>query len=377
MIWINLISIFIHLNLFANDELDKLALSSLLLKNGNLSRAQSVLASIKDPNDVQTERYYILMGILSLKQKRFSQAIKNLGDAKKNDIDKKDLPEFYELLSRAYLGHKDYQFAEKTLSENKTLLMSRLGYYQLLAKLLFETQRSEEGWHVLHQGLERFPLSVQLKKQKWFYLFNNGLFQTSKSYLFNIIHQHTFSALELGKLAYQYRVKKQLDTAIKLGELARLIDPNHEEVIKELARAYIEKHNIMAAAQIFEGLAYRDPSFLSEASELWRKAGYPKHSERIAIKIRDPEKSLKQKITLALQSKDYSRVTQLGVFGQRSKLKGDEDILYTLAYSHFMLGDYDKVEFYLKNVTRKDLFKKATSLRESIVVCSKKPGACL
>jgi tetratricopeptide (TPR) repeat protein len=359
------------------DELDVLELASLLIKNQNYTRAASVLASVEDPDDVQTDRYYTLLGVLNLRQGRIEESIKNLQLAEKSGIETKDQLEFQETFARALLQGKRYQQAEAVLTKRKNLIETRPLYFQLLSKLNFETKRSEKGWSVLHSGLKKFPAHMPLMKQKWFYLFDNGLLKTSSDYLFSIIDHHPMPALDLAKMAYQYRLKKDLKTASVIVELARMKDSSHEEIAKEAARIHVESGNLLAAAQIFENLAIQNPKYYPEASELWRKAGSIKTAERLAYMIRDEDKALTQKITLALEGQDFNRIAGLGKQILRSELKTNEDILYTMAYSHFMLGEFKQVELFLKNITRPDLFKKALTLRETMTECGEKIGGCL
>lgn len=359
------------------EELDVLELASLLIKNQNYSRAASVLASVEDPDDFQTDRYYTLLGVLNLRQGRIEQSIKNLQLAEKSGVESKDQTEFQETFARALLLGKRYQQAESVLTKKKSLLEKRPLYFQLLSKLNFETVRSEQGWTVLHSGLSKFPSHMPLMKQKWFYLFDNGLLKASKDYLFQVIDKHPMPALDLAKMAYQYRLKKDLQTASVIAELAMMKDPNHEEIAKEAARIHVERGNLLAAAGIFERLAVQNPKYYPEASELWRKAGFIKTAERMAYMIRDEDKALTQKITLALEGGDFNRIAGLGKQVLRSELKTNEDILYTMAYSHFMLGDFKRVELFLKNITRPDLFKKALTLRETMTECNEKVGGCL
>jgi tetratricopeptide (TPR) repeat protein len=378
--YLTFISLLLYFTAIANaqdEELDVLELASLLIKNQNYTRAASVLSSIEDPNDVQTDRYYTLLGVLNLRQGRIEDSIKNLKAAKKSGIEKKDELEFLETYARALLLGKKYQDALKILTDKKIILEARPLYFQLLSKLQFETKNSEEGWSILHDGLKKFPNDMPLMKQKWFYLFENGLLKVSRDYLFQMIDKHEMNALDLAKIAYQYRLKKDLHTASVVVEIARMKEPFHEEIAKEAARVNVEKGNLLAAAQIFESLAIQSPKYYPEASELWRKAGYIKTAERLAFMIQDEEKALTQKITIALEEQDFTRIAGLGKQVLRSDLKANEDILYTMAYTHYVLGNFKNVESYLKNISRPDLFKKAISLRETMAECSQKVGGCL
>jgi len=358
-------------------DLDRLSLASLLIKNENYVRAAGVLSEIKDPHDVQTERYYILKGVLSLKQKHFKKAIQNLLKAEESGVDQKQLIMLNETLIKSYLLLKDFKSALSRLQKNKSNLMRRFSYYQLLASLYFETKKEELGWSTLNLGIDKFPESFALKKQKWFYLFEHNLFEESKKYLLSIVDKSPLTDLDLIKMAYRYRIKGMLKSALVIGEMAWLKSQKNIEVAKELARIHIENKQVVAAASVFETLSMTYPRFRLEASELWRKAGYPAHALNLANLILDENKHLKQKITLALDRSDFVTISALGPLTLRNDLKKNEDIQYTVAYANFMTGRFDYVDRYLKNITRSDLFSKALALRKSSLDCSKEEWSCL
>jgi Tfp pilus assembly protein PilF len=372
-----LLTLMINIGVVAQDEQDLLALASFLLKSNNFTKAYSVLKKIKDPQDVQTDRYYLLLGVTAVKQKRFKEAISTLLKAQKSGLEENDLVEFNETLLRAYIGHRDFDKALALVKNKEQLLKKRPLFYQLKATLEFDLDDHEKAWSTLHRGLVLFPKFFPLKKQKWFYLFNHELLWQSKEYLFSIIGDAPFTPLELAQIAFQYKTKKDLKTAAILGEMAFKKAPSHEEIAKELARIYLALDQPLAAAEVFSGLAHFKPNYLAEASELWRKAGYPNKASRLAALIPQEQKRLKQKLTIALQNKSYQEMTGLGVLINRSALKENEDVQYSLAYAHFMLGEFKKSESYLQRITNADLLKKSLSLRETIQECQSNERLCL
>lgn len=379
-IWILTLMSFLVINANAvetQDEIEVLDLASMLIQNNNYTRAEATLRRVQDPNDVQTDRFYLLKGILAQKQSRIQESLKMLELAKKNKIEDQYKALFFETMAKSLVLNKQFKEALKLLDLNKKILVNRPLYYQVKSESLVKINQAEEGWEVLGKGIQKFPKHLGLFKQKWFYLFSSSLYLASKEYLFANIHNLKFSGLDLAKFAYQYRSVKQLKTAAELGEMARMIAPSNEDVGKELARIYIEKGEIFSAATVFEDLARFKPKLIADASELWRKAGYFAHSERLALKIPEMDKAVKQKMTLALQEQNFARISSLAKLVDRGELRKDEDVVYTLAYSFFMLGDFTKAEKYLTNITRKDLLTKSLSLRKTMEECSQEIGACL
>jgi len=382
-----LITMFIYLMFFSflamsaagmaaevDGEVDQLALAALLIKNQNYSRAASVLAEIKDPHEVIPERYYVLKGIVELKQKRFQQALENLLLARKEGL-KSD--ELQLSLAQAFLGMKDYRKGLAELSGKEEQLKSRPFYFQLMTSLLFGAGQSEQAWSYLNKGMSLFTSHVPLIKQKWFYLMENTLYEVSFEVAQELVDKYPLSALDIARMAQMYRRAREFKKAIFLGEVARLKDPKDEEIVKDLARSYLKGEKFMASAQLFTDLSYFHPKYLVEASELWRKAGHSMHAQNLALEIRDPIKKIKQNLTLALLNEDFNRMVSLGVMVERSELKTDQDIQYALAYAHFMIGSFVGASEFLGKIQRPDLFKKAIVLREAMTQCLEEGAMCI
>lgn len=356
----------LNANAQGEDDVDTLTLAAHLIKNKNFSRAQSVLSQIKDPHEVIPEKYWSLKGILELRQKRYDVALAAFQNAEREGLKSADL---YLGMAQAHLGLKNFKLGIKVLSDKGQLTTGQPLHYQLLTSLHFGLGSGEEAWSALHEGMKRFPKSLPLMKQKWFYLVENNLIEVSFKVGKDMVDNYDLSALDIARMGQKYRQAKDFDKAIFFGEIARLKDQKDEEIIKDLARSYLKKENILAAAQLFTALSQFEPKFLVESSELWRKAGYPVYAERLALEIRDPVKKIKQNITLALLNEDFNKMALLGNRANRTPLKNDQDIQYALAYANFMLGDYKSANDNLKTIQRDDLFKKAIALREAMESC--------
>lgn len=364
---------FLSVNIQAQDDVDPLQLASLLIKNKNYARAAGVLGQIKDPHEVIPEKYWLLKGLLELKQKRFSPALAAFTAAEKEGARGTQL---YLGFAQAFLGLKKFKEGIEVLNSKKGILRSEVLYYQLLASLSFESGASESGWNALQRGIVKFPQSLPLIKQKWFYLVEHGLIEVSYEVAKTMADRYKLSALDMARMGQKYRKLGDQDKAIALGEMARLKDPKDEEIIKDLARSYVKKENVTAAAQLFTTLAEHHPKYLVEASQLWRQVGYPVYAERLALEIRNPVEKIKQNLTLALLNEDFNRMTTLGEQAVRTPLKDDQDIRYALAYANFMMGDYSKASDHLKLIQRGDLFKKAIALKEAMDSCESGESLC-
>lgn len=361
-----------------DDYIDRLELASLLIKNNNIAKAQSVLAEIKNPNDVQTDYYYILLGLIESKKGDYPQACLYFEAAQKSQVHDSKLLQFLEHFATALIKTQQNTKAKNLLDSHKEILQNRTKYYQLLAEYHFNMQEPQKGWDLLFLAKEKFPIDINIKKQIWYYLFENSLYNMSYKFINeSIIPHHELTSRDYAIWTYHYRAKGELVYAAQMGEAALLKDPYNIEATKELARVYMQHNNYTAAAVLFEKLAQKENSYFFEASELWRKSKRYSHSEFLALKINNPEQQMKQKILLALEQKQYAAIKALAPFIIRSNLKENSDVIYTLAYSHFILGEYDNAQKYLNHISDDDLIDKTNSLKEAIFICQKSMGVCL
>ncbi len=360
--------------IYGEEEVNPLDLAALLIKNKNYARAASVINQIKDPHEVIPERYWGLKGLLENRQKRYDKALEAYKKAQKEGLKGADLGLG---LAQAYLGLNKHKEGLSLLEKTEELLKKEPLYFQLKASLYFGDKQSSLAWKTLNSGLKAFPNSLPLIKQKWFYLLENGLIEVSFETGKQMVDQYSLSALDIARMGQKYRQMGDIQKAIFFGELARLKDPRDEEITKDLARSYIKDQKILAAAQLFKSLSFYHPEYLVEASELWRKAGYPVFAERLAMEIRDPVKKFKTMLTIALYREDFTKMILIGEHAVRTSLKEDQDIRYALAYAHFMLSQYEDTKTHLKAIARDDLFKKAVALREAIESCSSGENLCL
>lgn len=60
----------------------------------------------------------------------------------------------------------------------------------------------------------------------------------------------------------------------------------------------------------------------------------------------------------------------------RTRLLDDEDVRYALAYAQFKEGDFIGAERNLAKLSKPDLFRKATELRQSMQDCADERWRC-
>jgi tetratricopeptide (TPR) repeat protein len=286
-------------------------------------------------------------------------------------------PELYLGVSRAQLGLQQYKQAIQTLQSKKEQLLERPEFYQIMASAHFEAGLAVKGWRFLQQGSKKFSESLPLFKQKWHYLMEHKLIEASFVVARKMLDHKQQSSLDVARMGMRYRELREYKKAITLGEAARLMDPKDEEVLKDLARSYLQSKQTLAAAQVLTDYAkHFNPEFLAQASDLWYQAGRPAYAKALILDIRDPQIKTKKALSLALKEGDYFYMTSLREDVMRSSLKSEEDILYALAYAHFQEGDFAHAKKTLLSIQRPDLFQKVVSLKEAIKSCQTGESLC-
>ena len=92
--------------------------------------------------------------------------------------------------------------------------------------------------------------------------------------------------------------------------------------------------------------------------------------------LNDTKEKYKQRIAIYLEFGEFERVVATDSALERSGLLEDENIRYALAYAYYMTSDFEKSEAQLRELTRPDLFEKATELRKNMEKCQNNSWEC-
>jgi tetratricopeptide (TPR) repeat protein len=173
------------------------------------------------------------------------------------------------------------------------------------------------------------------------------------------------------------RASGDLDEAALLLEEALLRFPVSAEAKKVLARVYIDRGELSAAADILYQAALLEPELLAEAAELYRRAGQTYRALMLNSQLSDQEQKLRQRLAIYLQLQNFEQAVAMEKALLRVGLLEDEDLRYAMAYSLFNIGDFEAAENYLSTLNRADLFRKAAELRRAIQDCKGDSWKCM
>lgn len=359
----------------AEDEVNYLDLAALMLRDGNLDRALVALDQVAlDDEKLDLLRYHTLRGLAHLRRDEPTLAVDALQLAVATGTAQSTV---YVYLAQALFQLERYREVLDALNAGGPDLTAIASIYHMRAQCHWLLQEPAMALGVLDQASERFPAEDGFLRRKVFFLIELGLYR---------------EAVQLGR-AYLERTEGQkddfvafgaalsavgeTDEAILLLEQARLKFPGDTDVNKVLARAYFNKGQVNTSADLVFEASMTDPQLISEAAELYRRAGRTSRALMLNGQIRDQSVKLKQRLAILLELQRFEQAASMDEDLVRIGLLEDEDIRYALAYAVFKTGDFDGAEFHLQKLSRPDLFRKAAELRRAMADCSEEPWQCL
>ena len=357
------------------DEVDFLALASLMLRDGNIDRAIIAL----DQYDTSAEeadrvRYYTLRGMAHLRRNELEPA----RDAFLQAVDSGEA----EALVFVYLAQvnyqlEDYRSAIEALDRAGAVVERVPSVYHMKAQAYWLLEEPVMALATLDQAAQIFPEDLSFIRRKVFYLVDLGFFKEAVIQGKRYLAESEGSVEDYVALGNALRASGELDEAASFLEEAQLMFPNSPEVKKVLAHVYIEREEMSAAADLLYQAALLDPELLSEAAELYRRSGQTFRALTLNTQLVDQPEKYRQRLAIYLQLKNFEQAAAMEIPLRRVGLMEDEDLRYALAYALFKTGDFDGAERHLAALSRPDLFRKAAELRSAIQDCAEDSWKCL
>ncbi len=358
----------------AADEVDYVALSARMLKDGHYDRARSVLSNV-DPNDEKIDKatYFTIAGLLALQAQTYQEAVDNFDEAIKNGkID--DIIFVY--LAQGYWGLKDYEMTVRSVDnadeEGKNL--PRLQLFK--AQALLEMNKPEQAWSTMTENMRRFPDEPEFERRAMFMLVELGLYQEALEVSQRYLKRNDATAEDYLALSQALIKNRQTERAIEFLEKGKLLYPKNEKMVIHLAHAYAGSGRTLAAADLFQRASDVDPKFQMEAAELYRRSGAFEQALFMNAGVADQKAKIRQRVSILVDMQRFESVVALEQRAERLGLFEDQPVLYALAYARFSIGDYKRAEVLLKKITDPALFRNATQIRRIMAVCQENPDAC-
>lgn len=355
-------------------ELDHIALAALLIRDGHYDRALKSLAEVdlKD-EDTDFKRFYTLKALALMKQEHYVEAIEAFNKAIKQGQEDKMI---YINIAKSYFKLEKYSDALAAFDQAKTLVMSKPQYMALKAEMLWKSKAPEKALDTVNSAIEKFKSYAPLYKQKFFYLIDLKLYKSAMDFSKQMIAVAKDRPKALMIAAQALIRNKQLDDATLLLTEGMISYPKKSDIIVMLAHVYMKKHQLNAAADLFDEASLFERKYIKEASELYRRAKKFYRSLYLNTQIKDQKEKFRQRLAIFLEFEDYESASAMRKVLSRVGLLKEEDMRYALAFALFKSGQYDQCEKELSQLTRSDLFSKAIELRKSIELCKAKPWEC-
>lgn len=352
-----------------------LSLAAVLIGDGNHARARSVLARIDDSDEtLDRARFHTLSGLvalnlaeLALAERAFEQAIE-AGQAE---------PVIWLYLAQARFGQQHYAETLDALDQAgpannrlpSVMLMRAQAYWQL--------KRYPEAWRTLGQGRALHPdRAGDFARRQVFLLIDQSLYREAAEQGLGFLDTEQATVDDALAIGNALRESGEYRQAALILERARLRAPDNAMLGKVLAHVYLSRNQALAAAQLMHDSALLDPQLLPDAAELYRRAGWPMLALTLNAQVIDQAKKLKQRLALFIELGRFEQAAGMRSDLERVGLLTDEDIRYALAYAMFKTGRFAAAEAELKQLTRGDLFRRATELRRVMEQCRDSRWSC-
>jgi thioredoxin-like negative regulator of GroEL len=357
------------------DEVDYLSLASVLIRDGYYDRAIQTLKSVNlDSNETDKVRFYTLRGVANIKKQNYYPAIK---DFEQSFVEGQTEKRIRIYLAKAYYTVKDYNNTIRTLDLVPELMAEDKALISMKAQSQWKLGLKEDSLETVKFGISKFPQFPTLHRQKFFYLIEMKLFQSAKDSGLNYLSLYKEAEPEdyLG-IGNAFRKSGDFYEALKFLQIAQLKFPNEPKILIEMGHAYIDKGELLSAAQVFEKASLLDNRYAQEASELYRRVKDYYHTLYLNAKIIDQKEKFKQRLALYLELGHFEQAAAMETGLSRIGLLDEDNIRYALAFALSKVGKYRESEKHLKYITETSLFKKATQLRASMEGCRQDMWKC-
>jgi tetratricopeptide (TPR) repeat protein len=355
-------------------DIDYVALAALLMRDGHYDRAEAALQQV-DPEDEKVDkvRFYTLGGMVYMKKGLYLAAVEQFEKAVESG---QEDPVIYLYIAQAHYELKDYGKTLEAFEKAGELARKKPSFFAMEAQCHWMLGERNRALEVLNEGLTAFPEHHGFLKQAFYYMVELQLYQEALHYAEAFLaggNADTEAYLAIGSAL---KSSGEYAKALRILEKAHLRFPDHAKLTVLLAHVYIDLGRLHAAADLFDKAAVIESTYTSEASEMYRRAKELYRAIYLNAQILDQQEKYKQRMAILLEFGDFDKAAAMADALERVGLIENEDIRYALAFSLYQVGDYEATEQQLQQLSRPDLFQKATKLRANIEKCEQNPWEC-
>ncbi|MBY6204784.1 tetratricopeptide repeat protein [Halomonas denitrificans] len=361
------------------ETMDRLPLAALLIGDGNYQRARTVLSAVDpDAEDLDRVRYYTLSGLVALNLEEHALAVREFRAAIEAGQSE---PVVWLYLAQAHFSQEEFAEALDALDRAGPEATDLPSVFLMRAQAHWQLEQYDAAWSVLADGRSRFPdRAGDFARRQVFLLVDRGLYQEAADQGRAFLETERAGIEDAIAIGNALRQSGQHDEAAGILEAARVEAPDNVTLAKVLSHTYLDQDMTLAAAEVMRQAAAFDSSLVSEAAELYRRAGWLMEALTLNAQVIDQAKKFKQRLAIFIELGRFDQAAGMRDDLERVGLLDDpqqgQDIRYALAYANFKAGDFAAAEDQLVTLERADLFRKATELRRVMDQCADEPWLC-
>ncbi len=357
-----------------SDEIDHVALAALLMKDGHYARAAETLNEADTTQkDFDFVLYYTIKGLIFTKQQLYTVANEQFYKAIESGQTE---PTIYLYIAQNNFKLRDYEATIDALDKAGDVATAKPKLLTLRAECHWKLEQKTEALDTLAKTLKRFPEYYGIYKQRFNYFVELELYQSALEDAEIYFANEKPNVKTYLSFIGAFRKSGATSKATILAEEGNLKFLDNADITVMLAHLYLDQEMIQTAANLFDQASIEDAKYTKEASEMLRRAREFTLALYKNAQLNDTKEKYKQRIAIYLEFGEYERVVATDSALERSGLLEDENIRYALAYAYYMTSDFEKSEAQLRELTRPDLFEKATELRKNMEKCQNNSWEC-
>ncbi len=367
-----------------DEEVDFIELASVLVQDGHYDRAEEALLNVDLEQDDEVDRgkFYAVYGLVHLNRSEAALAKTNfykaIDEGFVDETTGKTPDVIYIYLAQVHYSLEEYREAIDAIQKAGEAAARLSSTYIMRAHSHWLLNERDQTWSVLESASDRFPGNYSFTRRKVFYLIELALYQEAAELGKAYLDASEGTAEDYVAIGNALRSAGQFDEALRFLERGGLKFPGNLDLAKVKAHTYLGRGDSLAAAEIFYQASLDDPNLISEAAELYRRAGKLYRALSLNTEIQKQDIKLKQRLAILLELEDYSSIiTMEDAMNRAGLLEAEEDLRYALAYAFFKMNQYDDAIRHIALLKRPDLFRKGVELRKAMDDCQAEPWRCV
>lgn len=359
------------------DGVDRLVVAAVLIGDGHLDRALTVLDEL-DPADpsvtLDRGRYFLLLGLCHARLGATEAAAEDFAAAIAAGNAE---PSLHLHLAQAQVALGRHADALESLAAAGEVATASPGAWMLAARANLGLEQHAAAWDALRDGRARFPDEPGFDREALLLLVDLQLYREAAEVGGRYLTARADEIEAWPAVAEAHRRAGNARESAAILEEARLRFPDRVDVPLRLARAYLDLGEPGACGQVLHAATPLDAALSAPAADCFRDAGQLDRALYLNTLVPDPASKARQRLDLLIRVERWDQAVALTPRLARLGLLSEDPIAYAVAYANFKLGRFDAAEASLVGIADPRLFADATVLRRAMEDCRAEPGACL